>query len=468
MCCDLRIVSIRSCAVCEKLLPLAEFSWNQAKCKSCKSSYDKLYHMCSRKQLGGWFSEICQHPTKLKNLTKEYELAMKKFAAGETSQKFSVVEYKERLQSSQELDCVERGRFMSEARYLSYATSNEPEEGPISLTEAKARWTAWAADPKSYGLITKGNPKDSSFRIRVVTGHDMDVHAKFARIKDISITTDKPIKNASQEDVEALASRLRGGHSSIAGGALDFAGMQMDIGEAGASSFLDRDLNFDPRALVRPTEVVKDEASDHDNEEDEAGGSGSSGPDKKKAKTDQGTQSWSSREKAVKDAKHSCTEQFAKLASDFEDMHSTLNLLECEAKTWGPSELAFLQEELAIVKNRNVALSMLKRSASDLDTWKQSFNKSMQSGVQGSHDGSAMSSSGGPQKIQCNIGSAPPCTSYMELKTLSEIEGFIVECLLCETKDELGAFKETFRSMLRPTMQLIGQGRQAKASCESV
>eukprot|EP00971_Amphidinium_carterae_P336993 6473615-Amphidinium_carterae.4 len=106
---------------------------------------------------------------------------------------------------------------MNHKEWIDHATSLERDE-PMSRAEAVAMWS-WVADPAHCGRMysnTRG-----VYRFRVSEGTRVDMHARLKSTKELELFKDKGKRGASSTDVQAMAGKLMGSHSSIGAGALD-------------------------------------------------------------------------------------------------------------------------------------------------------------------------------------------------------------------------------------------------------
>ena len=78
----------------------------------------------------------------------------------------------------------------------------------------------------------------------------------------------------------------------------------------------------------------------------------------------------------------------------------------------------------------------------------------------------AQSSSGGPARIAHSKGSGPPCESYLQMRTLAEIESLLGAIRFLDSKAEVESFREQLKTTMQPVRQLLTQSRNAKGDLD--
>ena len=175
------------------------FRWNSGRCMTCKGYIDRVYGMARRKNELDWFRRQCESPDALTLLINNFRNAEALYTAGESSTKWSLMNYKETIETSLLVDIRQRGAMLNEQQYIQFATAMERDH-PISHAEARKNWATWSADPKASGLMHQTD--DGVLKFRIIQGTDVDNVSQLKLAKSIELLG-KSKKNANLEDVEA-------------------------------------------------------------------------------------------------------------------------------------------------------------------------------------------------------------------------------------------------------------------------
>ena len=193
--------------MCQRTLDVTQFQWNQGKCMSCKQAWDSLYGICRRQGKLEWLNKQKESPEALSALVKNYQSAQKLYSAGETQSKWSLVEYKQLLETAAMIDIVDGGQMMNEEAYITHATASERDR-PLSRPQARAQWAQWSSDPEATGMMYQGTAAEGNLKFRIATGTEVNFKSQVKLTKQLEMLTAKK-KNANAEDLQAKLCSMR-------------------------------------------------------------------------------------------------------------------------------------------------------------------------------------------------------------------------------------------------------------------
>ena len=226
------------CMGCGKVLLSSQMA-NNRYCWDDKRVTDRLYYAAAvqGKEKTKWLSDQLGSLTSSIAICKAYKLRFPEWQQKKTKGPNFLTQYREMVQAESGIVFEDDDIMMTEDRYI--IEMAKPENGGLTATAARARWTSLWEDPNKIDDI-----KNCEKRLRVSLSDHVKFINKFSRLKQI-LQTEKAKTAIKPEEMDRLMNRIMCGHEKVGGDNCDLQGMakQMVANVGKAANAFEADLS---------------------------------------------------------------------------------------------------------------------------------------------------------------------------------------------------------------------------------